>query len=132
MSKGNKSAYCKLVISIRPLKEEKNRIRVTIGRDRLEYEENKSIVPATLTTVKIHLNSFISTKVAKYIIADIKNFYYGMPIENFEYMHLPLELVIDEIVQQYNLKQILVNGKVYFQIRKGIPGLKQVGIIIHK
>ena len=41
MLKEKKSAYCKLIASIRPLKEEKNRIRVIIGGDTLEYEGKK-------------------------------------------------------------------------------------------
>ena len=103
MPTGKKSAYCKLVASHRPLKEEKNRIRVIIGGDRLEYEGNKSTVPATLTTVKIHLNSVVSANEARYMTADIKDFYYGTPIDNYEYGHLPLELIPEEIIQQYNL-----------------------------
>ena len=124
MSKGKKSAYYKLVVSIRPLKEEKNRISVTIDRDRLEYEGNKLIVPATLTTIKIYLNSVVSTNEAGYIIADIKDFYYRTPIENCEYGYLPLELIPEEIIQQYNLTQLVINDKVYFEICKGMPGLK--------
>ena len=72
--KGKKVTCCKLVASIRPLKAEKNRVRVTIGGDRLEYEGNKSTTPATLTTVKIHLNSTMSAKEARHTTADIKDF----------------------------------------------------------
>lgn len=78
------------------MKTEVNRDRVTIGRDKLEYEGYKSTVPATLSTVKVHLNSIISTLLARYMTMDIKYFFYG------------------------TLK-ITVNGKVYFEIRKGMP-----------
>jgi len=122
--KGKKSAYCKLVSSIRPLKSEVNRVRVTIGGDHLDYEGFTSTVPATLTTVKIYLNSVISIPNAKYIIIDIKDFYYGTPMDDYEYEFLLLELVPDEIVQQYNLLKISCNGRVYFEIRKDMPGLK--------
>ena len=129
--KGKKSAYCKLVSSIRPLKSEVNRVRVTIGGDHLDYEGFTSTVPAILTTVKIHLNSVISTPNAKYMTIDIKDFYYGMPMDDYKYGFLLLELVPDEIVQQYNLLKIACNGRVYFEIDKGMPGLKQAGIIAH-
>jgi len=57
-----------------------------------------STVPATLTTVKIHLNSVISIPGAEYLTLDIKDFYYGT-----------LELAS--------------NSKVYFEIRKGMPSM---------
>ena len=82
--------------------------------------------------MKIHLNSVISTKEVKYMIVDNKDFYYGTPMENFEYGHHLLELIPKEIIQQYILRQLAVNGKVYFEIRKDMPGLKQAGIIAHK
>ena len=114
MPKGNKSACCKLVASIRPLKEEKNRTRVTIGGDRLEHEGSKSTAPATLTTVKIHLNSIVSTNKARCMTAEIKDFFCRTPTETCECGHLPLELIPKEIMQQHNLTKIAVNGKVHF------------------
>ena len=45
-------------------------------------------------------------------------------MDDYEYEFLLLELVLDEIVQQYNLLKISCNGRVYFEIRKGMPGLK--------
>ena len=77
-----------------------NRVRVTIGGDRLEHDGHKSTVPATLSTVKLHLNSIISTPGAKYMTMDVRYFYYGTPMDTYEYGFLPLELIPDEIVQQ--------------------------------
>ena len=97
---------------------------VTIGGDCLDYDGFKSTILATLSAVKIHLNSVISTSKAKYMTRDINNFYYRTPINEYEYGFLPLDLIPDEIVQQYNLLKIVSNGKVYFKIHKGMPGLK--------
>ena len=80
--KNKKVTYVKLVASIRPLKEEVNRVRVTVGGDRLEYNGQTHTVPAALSTVKIHINSTISTPGARYCTADIKDFYYGTPIDD--------------------------------------------------
>ena len=55
-----------------------------------------------------------------------------MPIENFKYRYLLLELIPEEIIQQYNLIEIAVNGKVYFEICKGMLGLKQAGITVYE
>lgn len=114
------------------MKSEIHYVRVTIGGDRLEYDGFKSTVLAILTTVKIHLNSVISTLDTQYCTIDIKYFFYGTPMKDFEYGHLPLNLLPDEIIQQYNLLDIAQNDKVYFEIRKRIPGLKQAGIIAHE
>ena len=43
-------------------------------------------------------------------------------------MKLPLRIPPQEIIDQYNLKDLVVtDGYVYMDIRKGIPGLKQAG-----
>ena len=99
MPKGKKSVYYELVALIRPLKEERNRIRVTIGRDRPEYKGIKSTVPITLTTIKIYLNSVVSANKDRYMIAGIEDFYYGMPMENYKYRYILLELIPKEIIQ---------------------------------
>ena len=50
----------------------------------------------------------------------------------FEYMFLPLNIIPKEIVEQYNLQEISHDGKVYLEIQKGMPGLKQAGIIANE
>jgi hypothetical protein len=47
----------------------------------------------------------------------------------YEYMHLlPLTIIPDEIIQQYNLHALpTANGWVYIKIIKGMYGLKQAG-----
>ena len=61
--------------------------------------------------------------------ADIKDFYCGTPVTDYECGDLPFDQIPDEIIQQCKLES--VNGKVYFEIRKGMPGLKQAGVIAH-
>jgi len=73
-----KVTYVRLVASLQLRKVEKRHVCVTIGGDRLEYNGKTVTVPATLTTVKIHLNSTISTPNARYMTLDIKDYYYGM------------------------------------------------------
>ena len=47
---------------------------------------------------------------------------------DFEYMKLPLSMFPQEIVHQYNLKDLVAAvGYVYMEIRKGVTGLKQSG-----
>ena len=57
-----KVTYGRLVVDIRPLKEEKYRIRITVGGDKLDFCGDASSVAASLATVKLLLNSVVSTK----------------------------------------------------------------------
>ena len=66
-----KVTYGRLVVDIRPLKEEKYRVRITVGGDKLDFCGDASSVAASLATVKLLLNSVVSTKGAKFTTADI-------------------------------------------------------------
>ena len=72
-----KVTYGRLVLDIRPLKEEKYRVRITVGSDKLDFCGDASSVAASLATVKLLLNSVVSTKGAKSTTADIKDFFYA-------------------------------------------------------
>ena len=73
--KDEKITCIKLDVKIRPLKAETHRVRATMGGDRLEHEGSISTVPATMTIVKIHLNSTISKLSDRYMTLNIKDFY---------------------------------------------------------
>jgi hypothetical protein len=66
------------------------------------------------------------------MIMDIKNYYLGTPLPRFEYMRMLLSYSPEEIVQKYNLKALAVNGWVYIEIRKGMYGLKQEGLLANQ
>jgi hypothetical protein len=53
-----------------------------VGRDQIEYPGDKSTRNAGLTTAKILINSVISTKGARFLVVDIKNFYLNTPPPN--------------------------------------------------
>ena len=73
-----KVTYGRLVVDILPLKDEKYRVRITVGCDKLYFCGDASSVAASLATVKLLLNSVVSTKDAKFTTADINIF--SMPI----------------------------------------------------
>jgi hypothetical protein len=58
---------------------------------------------ADMTLVKILLNSVISTKGEKCVMLDLKDFYLNTPMKRYEYMHLKLSDIPEEIMQEYNL-----------------------------
>jgi hypothetical protein len=63
------------------------------------------------------------------MMIDIKKFYLGTPLPRFEYMKMLLSRFPRENIQKYNLNALTVNGWVYIEIRKGMYGLKQAGIL---
>ena len=69
-----KVTYGRLVVDIRPLKEEKYRVCITVGGDKLCFCGDASSVAASLATVKLLLKSVVSTKGAKFTAADKKVF----------------------------------------------------------
>ena len=93
-------SYVRLVASMRPNKAEIHRVRVTAGGDRLPYPGVTSTDTASLTTTKCLLNSVISTPNAKFMTADIKDFYYGTPLPRFEYVRMALADIPSEIIAQ--------------------------------
>ena len=70
-----KITYGRLVMDIRPLKDEKYRVRITVGGDKLDFCGDASSVAASLATVKLHLNSVASKKGAKFTTANIEDFF---------------------------------------------------------
>lgn len=127
-----KATYGRIVVSIRPQKTETHRTRLTVGGNLIDYPDDVSTPTADLTTAKILFNSVVSTPGAKFMTVDIKDFYLNTPMPRYEYMQLPLKTIPPEIIIQYKLDEIASNGTVYVEIRKGMYGLPQAGIIANQ
>jgi hypothetical protein len=56
----------------------------------------------------------------------------GTPLPRYEYMRMLLSRFPEEIVDKYNRKALAVDGWVYIEIRKGMYGLKQAGLLANK
>ena len=85
---------------------------------------------ADLLTVKLLINSVISTPGARFFTMDIKNFYLCMPMSRYEYMQLKLLDMPEDVIAHYKLRNIATpDGYVHCKIRKGMYGLPQAGII---
>jgi hypothetical protein len=124
--------YGKIVCNYKPHKKEKERARLTVEGDRLDYSGNVATSTADITTFKIIIYSTLSTEDAAMMMMDIKNYYLGTPLPRFEYMKMLLSRFPEEIVQKYNLNALAVDGWVYIEIRKGMYGLKQAGLFANK
>jgi len=125
--------YARIVCDYRPLKSEPNRTRLTVGGDRLTCSHETSTDAADLILIKLFFNSVLSTKNAKFLSADIKDFYLANNrLLAPEFMKISVEYVPPEIIQQYNLTPLIRNGWLYIKINKGMYGLKQAGYIAHQ
>ena len=121
----------RIVVDYRSDKEEKNRSRLTVGGDRLNYPFGVTSTPiCNLPTIKLLWNSVISMPAAKYFTLDISNFYLGTPMERPEYTRMPIQLIPNEIIQEYDLLSLVTDGWVYIKIVKGMYGLPQAGKLL--
>ena len=82
--------YGLIVVKYRPKKSAPNRVRLTVGGNRINYPINCGTPTADMLTVKLLLNSVISTKGAKVMSIDIKNFYLNTPMARYKYMRLKI------------------------------------------
>jgi hypothetical protein len=80
--------YGKIVCDYKPHKQEKERVLLTVGGDRLDYSGDVTTSTADITTFKILINSTLSTEDAAMMMMDIKNYYLGTPLPRFEYMKM--------------------------------------------
>jgi hypothetical protein len=124
--------YARIVVDYRPQKKDPNRVRITVGGNLIHYPGEVTTRTADMTTSKILWNSVLSTPGAKYCCADVKNFYLETPMERYEYMRIAVHLIPETIMQHYDLANKVKNGYVYLEIRKGMYGLPQAGIIANK
>jgi len=102
--RGRVVTYLRLISAFRPEKEKQHRIRFTAGGNLIQYPGKTSTKAADLTTVKININSTLSTKDARFISFDLANLY----LKTHKFVH---------------------DGYVYFEINKGMYGLPQAGKI---
>ncbi len=122
--------YGRIVYIFCPQKKEQNCTHLTVGSNQINYPGNKSTPTADLTTVKLLINLTISTPGAIFLGINLANFYLNTPLPNYKYMRLCLDIIPEEIILTYNLHAIAdTDGWVYIEIRKGMYGLSQAGIL---
>ena len=97
----------------------------------INYPDNVSTKTAEVTIAKININSTISTPNARFCVFDIDNFF-GTPMQRYEYIFIYIKDIPPDIVEQYNLNEIAIDGKVYVEIRKGMYGPPQAGILANE
>ncbi len=100
------------------------------GGDRVHYPGSTGTPTTNLLTVKILINSIISTAGTKFMTMDIKDFYLNTLMARYEYMRLRIADMPDNVIEHYNLRdKATPDGYIYCKIQKGMYGLPQAGII---
>ena len=108
--------------------EQVMRVRMTIGGDQLPYSGPTAAQTAALEVIRLLLNALVSEG-ANLMTLDVKDFYLGTPLNESEYMRIPLKFIPIEMQKQLNLKVIQSHDSVVMKIDKSIYGLKQAGIL---
>jgi hypothetical protein len=126
--------YGLITCLIRPKKiEEPNRTRLVVGGNRVFYPFDTVTPTANLLTVKLLINSVISTPGARFFTMDIKNFYPCTSMMRYEYMRLKLSDMLQDFIAHYHLLDITtLDEYAYCKICQGMYGLRQAGIIVQE
>ena len=85
--------YACFICSYHPQKAEPHCTCLTVGGNLIDYPGNLSMKVADMTTFNILINSTISTPGARWLGLDVKNYYLGTPMDHYEYMFIPLNLI---------------------------------------
>ncbi len=113
-----------MVVNYSPKKDDPYQTRLTVGGDRINYTGDCGTPTANLLTIKLLLNSVVSTPGARFMTIDIKDFYLNTLMPRYKYMQLKLSDLPSDFFKQNGLA-VKVNGDGYInvEIRRGMYGL---------
>ena len=126
--------YATYVCDIKLLKAEMHRVRITVGGDRLSCPDDTGSPAANMLETKLIVNSTISDSKygAKFLSADIVNYFLASPMKRSEYMKVRLKHLPQDIIDRYNINSIATSdGFVYVRIDKGMYGLRNAAILAY-
>jgi hypothetical protein len=95
--------------------------RLVARGNRVHYPGNTGTPTANLLTIKLLINSTISTAGVKFMAMDINGFCLNTPIAQYKYMRLKLTDIPANMIKHYNLHKIATPngyGYVYCKIQK--------------
>jgi hypothetical protein len=92
--------YGCIVCTYRSEKKDPYRTRITMGGNLVNYPDDCSTPTADLLTVKLMLNSIISTPQAEFMTIDLKDFYLNTPMSRYEYFRMKLELFPQDVINE--------------------------------
>jgi hypothetical protein len=66
------------------------------------------------------------------LVIDINVFNLNTPLKRYEYIVALLSSLPQEVINEYSLDELAVDGKVYIEIQKGMYGFSQAGILVNE
>ena len=101
-----------------------------MGGNLINYPGDCGTPTADLLTVKLLLNSVVSTPNSKFMTLDLKDFYLMTPMKRYKYFRMKIDLFPQDIIDQYDLTNKVDHiDNVHCEVRQGMYGLPQAGII---
>jgi hypothetical protein len=115
--------YMCIVASIRPKKAETKRTRFTVGGNLIAYPGDVSTPMTGIATTKCLFHRLLFTTYTKLTTIDTKGFYLNTPMEQYEYIRIPVNVFpACTIMQQYQFASLVNNGHVLVEIcMYGLP-----------
>jgi hypothetical protein len=92
--------YPCIVIDHWPQMDDPDHMSITVSGNLIGYPIKLTTQTANIVSSKITWNSIISIPNAKFSSADIKNMYLETPLNQYEYMEMPLQLIPDNIIER--------------------------------
>ncbi len=83
-------------------------MRATFGGNLIHYPDDVGTPAADLLLIKIFLNGVISTKGARFVTADLSNFYLCTPMPRPEFGRVKLTVIPEKIIIEYKLREIAI------------------------
>jgi len=98
-----------------------------MGGDHVKYDGNISTKTANIVMAMLLFNSIVSTPNRQCMIRDLKDFYLGIPMQpqDYAYMRVPVAMLPLDIMDHYQLHNLVHNGHIYVEIWHGMYGLPQ-------
>jgi hypothetical protein len=91
-------------------KEDPNRTQATVGSNFVHYPGSCGTPTVNMVTVKLHLNSIISTKKACYCTIDLKDFCLNAPMDQLEFMRMKLSDLPHNFIKIYDCTNLVNNN----------------------
>jgi hypothetical protein len=81
-----------------------------------------------MEALKLLLNCMISEN-SYWTTMDLTDFYLGTDLPHEEYIHIPLRLIPDSVMEFYDLQPFIVNNALFCSVHKTHYGLPQAGAL---
>ena len=126
--------YATFVLDSKPLKTEQHQVRVVAGGNRLKCLFDTGSQATSMLETKLLINSTISDdkKGARFMGADIKDYFLASPLKKPEYMKVKYKYFPEDIRKRYHLPLLVTQDNyIYIPIKKGMYGLKQAALLAY-